>query len=484
MDYRKLTILHSNDMHGDFTPEEIDGKKVGGLSMLSGYVRKVREEEESAIYVIAGDMLQGSLIDSEFMGVSTIDLINLMQPDVVSLGNHEVDYGFGHLMFLARCAKFPIVNANLFVKNIDARLFDSHLILNVNGLNILFIGILTEDILDLTDEDPILNTFVDVHAAAREVEFIINNYRNVDIDLTVLLTHIGIDKDRELASLLKPELGVDLIIGGHSHTFMEQPEEVNNIVIAQAATGTNHIGRFDLVIDKDLNSIAEYRWQMVPVCEPECSKDPVMEAVLNRYIERTEEKYNRILTALPRRLEHGDRHRETELGNAAADALANSLGVDLFILGSGSLRTDGLGPLVTLGDLNTLFPYDDAGICLTITGKELRAMLQFFYQTYAAKKSLEYYQYNRGTLIRYDRETGYIKEIRIQNQPLDDKKTYTIVFQNYHIVHLAANFGREVNAIPKVRPDRTVTTSCRDILQESLAKGLFTGKIEGRIIAE
>ena len=72
---KKLTLLHSNDLHGDFLVEKVDDKLVGGVSMLSGYVNKVRREEENVVYAIAGDMFQGSLIDSEYKGVSTIEIM-------------------------------------------------------------------------------------------------------------------------------------------------------------------------------------------------------------------------------------------------------------------------------------------------------------------------------------------------------------------------------------------------------------------------
>ena len=90
---KKLTILHSNDLHGDFLAEQVDQTLVGGVSRLSGYINKVRNEEKNVIYTISGDMFRGSLIDSEFQGISTIEIMNLLAPDVVSLGNHEVDYG-------------------------------------------------------------------------------------------------------------------------------------------------------------------------------------------------------------------------------------------------------------------------------------------------------------------------------------------------------------------------------------------------------
>ena len=131
---KKLTLLHSNDMHGDFLVENVDNKLIGGVSMLSGYINKVRREEKNVAYVIAGDMFQGSLIDSEYKGISTIEIMNLLAPDVVTIGNHEVDYGLAHLLFLEKCANFPIINANMFLKSNGRRLFKSHEILHIDGM--------------------------------------------------------------------------------------------------------------------------------------------------------------------------------------------------------------------------------------------------------------------------------------------------------------------------------------------------------------
>ena len=68
---KKLTLLHSNDLHGDFLAEQVDDKLVGGVSMLSGYINQVRQAEPNVIYAIAGDMFRGSIIDSEYKGIST-----------------------------------------------------------------------------------------------------------------------------------------------------------------------------------------------------------------------------------------------------------------------------------------------------------------------------------------------------------------------------------------------------------------------------
>ena len=129
--YKKLVLLHSNDMHGDFFAEDVNSELVGGVSMLSGYIGKVKKEEENVIYCVAGDMFRGSVIDSEYQGVSTIEIMNMLAPDVVTIGNHEVDYGLSHLLFIEKCAKFPIINSNLYVKINESRLFKPYHIISI-----------------------------------------------------------------------------------------------------------------------------------------------------------------------------------------------------------------------------------------------------------------------------------------------------------------------------------------------------------------
>ena len=93
-------------------------------------------------------MVQGSIIDSEYKGISTMEIMNYLAPDVVALGNHEFDYGLPHLLFLEKMANFPIVNANLYIKPYNKRLMRPYLILERDGFDILFTGIITEKIMD------------------------------------------------------------------------------------------------------------------------------------------------------------------------------------------------------------------------------------------------------------------------------------------------------------------------------------------------
>src|SRR4030042_2064348 len=137
MKTKKFIILHSNDMHGDFLAEVTKGKGklIGGLALLSGYINKVRQEEENVLYVISGDMVQGSLIDSEYKGISTMEIMNYLSPDVVAIGNHEVDYGLPHLLFLEKIANFPMVNANIYIKHFEKRMMRPYHIIKRAGFD-------------------------------------------------------------------------------------------------------------------------------------------------------------------------------------------------------------------------------------------------------------------------------------------------------------------------------------------------------------
>jgi 5'-nucleotidase len=247
MHTKKFTILHSNDMHGDFFSEDAKekGELIGGLALLSGYINKVRAQEENVLYVISGDMLQGSTIDTEYKGISTIEIMNYLAPDVVALGNHEFDYGLPHLLFLEKMANFPIVNANLYIKKYNRRLMQPFKILTKAGFQIMFTGIITEKVIDAIKQDDLIGSFITLQEASREVGKICNAYKHDDIDLTILLTHIGIESDIALAKILHPDWGVDMIIGGHSHTILEKPKKINKILIAQAGVGTDQIGQLE-----------------------------------------------------------------------------------------------------------------------------------------------------------------------------------------------------------------------------------------------
>lgn len=468
--YKKLTILHSNDLHGDFFSEENNEDLVGGASRLSGYVSKTREEEKNVIYAIAGDMFRGNIIDSEYQGISTIEIMNMISPDIVTIGNHETDYGLAHLLFLEKCAKFPIINANLFIKSNKARLFKPYKIIKKDGMKILFIGIVTEEVLANTKSEGLIGTFVDVAEAAQEVGHICNTYNSLDIDFTVLLTHIGFEEDKKLAKLLDPAWGVDVIIGGHSHTLIDEPVVVNNIPIVQAGTGTDQIGRFDIEIDTKTNSISKYTWKCIPINDKTCPRDEKLEEIIDSFKNQTDLKYGRVITRFNRELTHPDRYQETELGDLFADILKDSLGLDIMLLGSGSIRKEQLGPIVTLQDLMEIFPYDDKIYMVTVTGKQLRDMLKYMLRDEAFEGDhTEFYQLSNGLHLEYDFKSKTITNFTYEGRVIEDTDEFRLGLQHFHITNLDIGFGMKLEDIEKNGKARILTSSCRDILEEYMS---------------
>ena len=483
MNTKQITLLHSNDMHGDFLADHVDDKLTGGVSMLSGYLNKCRNEDPNVIYAIAGDMFRGSVIDSEFQGLSTIQIVNLLAPDVVTLGNHETDYGVAHLLFLEKMATFPIVNANLYIKQNDTRLFRPCYIMEIDGMKILFIGILTEDVISQTKGEKLIGSFIGIQEAAEEVGKICNAYNAMDIDLTVLLTHIGFEEDKKLAAMLDPDWGVDLIIGGHSHTFLDEPAVVNGIPIVQAGTGTDQIGRFDLVIDTDDNCIASYKWQAVPINETTCPKDERIEELIGSIKAKTDLKYAKVVANFDYDLEHHDRWAQTELGGVFADAMKESLGVDVFLMGSGSVRKYHMGPIVTFQDFTECYPYDGKSYGLKLTGAQLKKALLHIYRDDAwLGDHTEFYQLSKGMHVVYHRPLRQLLICELNGEKIDDEKIYTVGIQEYHYNNLPEFLNLSYEEVKANGEPRVLTTSDVQTLLEYFANNKHLGfGLEGRL---
>ncbi|MGI6278573.1 MAG: bifunctional metallophosphatase/5'-nucleotidase [Patescibacteria group bacterium] len=482
---KKFTILHSNDMHGDFLAEvkRGGGKLIGGLALLSGYINRVRKEEENVLYLISGDMIQGSLIDSEYKGISTIEITNYLAPDVVALGNHEFDYGLPHLLFLEKMANFPIVNANLYIKKYYKRLMRPYLIINKAGFDILFTGIITEKVMDSIKQDELIGSFISLEEASSEVGKICNAYKSQDIDLTILLTHIGYESDIKLAQMLKPEWGVDLIIGGHSHTVLKKPKMVNGALIAQAGVGSDQIGRFDITVDDDTNSIVDYQWQLIPIDNNLAKPDKNLEKFINSFKKDVDRKYKVLITKFAKTLTHPRREEETSLGNLIADAFAQRAGSDVVLIGSGSIRIKKMGPLVTLKDLLTCFPYDDSLRQYQINGQALKKIFTHIMRVDNRDGEGECYQTNRGVQAIYNDKKKKLISLTINDQEVKNEKIYTLCLQGYHVKSAPDYLNISHEELLGSGQEKIITTSAQQVLEEYLRNHQnLTSQVEERLV--
>lgn len=482
---KRFTILHSNDMHGDFLAEVHgqEGKLIGGLALLSGYINQVRRDEENVLFVISGDMVQGSLIDAEYKGISTMEIMNYLAPDVVALGNHEFDYGLPHLLFLEKMANFPIVNANLYIAKYNKRLMQPYLILNRAGFDILFTGVITEKVMDALRQDELISSFVTLEEASREVGKITNAYKNDDIDLTVLLTHIGFESDVQLAQLLKPEWGVDVIIGGHSHTVLDHPEEVNGVLIVQAGVGTDQVGRLDIVVDDDTNRIVDYQWRLIPIDDELATPDRKLAEYIASFQTTLDRKYNTIICKFATELTHPHRYVETSLGNLVADAFAAVAQCDVMLVGSGSIRVEAIGPLVTLRDLRTCFPFDDTLTRYAVRGSTLRRIFAHIMRPSNRTAEGECYQVNRSVRATYRDVDHALVTLTVNEEPVAPADRFTICLQGYHVRNAAAYLDVTPEELVAAGNTRVVATSAQEVLEEYLRTHQnVQSRVDGRLV--
>ncbi len=484
MNTKQFTILHSNDLHGDFKSSYVDAHDhhEGGLSLLSGYINRVKQEKENVLYFISGDIVQGSLLCSEFQAISSIELINYLSPDAVALGNHEFDYGFAHLLFLEKLAYFPIISANLYIKKHNRRIMNSHLIIEKDGFEILVIGILTEEALASIGREPAIAKLVTIKNACDEIGMICNTYKTEDIDLTIVLTHIGLEEDKKLAAQLNPTWGVDMIIGGHSHTIMDKPLLVNNIIIAHAGEGTNQIGRFEITVDDDTNSIVKYYWDLVPINCNTVDNDLDLQNFLEGLQSELDIRLNTLICRFLEPLEHSRHDGESAIGNLFADILMNQSRADIALVGSGSIRANTLGPAVTLGHIKTIYPFDDKLIKVKLSGKQLLAIFNAYLDPENRSNSGEFYQTSHNIRVQYCLSDKTVSSFTINGQQIEGDANYKVCIEEYHFNNLKNIFNFSAEEISLLKP-RVAAHSCRDVFIEYLG-GLnaISSSIEGRII--
>jgi 5'-nucleotidase/UDP-sugar diphosphatase len=333
--------------------------------------------------------------------------------------------------------------------------------------------------------DELIGTFVTLEEAGAEVGKICDAFKNDDIDLTILLTHIGFESDKELAAMLRPEWGVDMIIGGHSHTVLAQPAEVNGILIVQAGTGTNQIGRFDIEVDDDTNSIVDWKWRLIPIDDKIAAPDARMAEFIESFKSVVDRKYGVVITKFAERLTHPLREEESTLGNLLADALAESTASDVVLLGAGSVRVEELGPAVTLMDFMGCFPYDDSLTRYTVTGSELKHAFNHWMRPENRDGEGECYQVNTGVRAVYSNAARELVSLTVKGAPVDDDATYTLVLQGYHAKNVKPYLDLTPDDLVAAGPRWVAATSAQTVLKEWLLAHQNTCcKIEGRLVYE
>jgi len=255
-----LTILHTNDVHSRIDPFPMDGSRnqgLGGVAARSELIKQLRIEQDQVLLFDAGDIFQGTPYFNLFKGEPEIKAMTAMGYDAATVGNHDFDAGLQNLADqLNAHASFPMIVSNydftgtpMQDKSIPYRIYKKgRLKIGVTGVGIELQGLVPESLYGNTK-------YLDPVQKANEAADLL---KKRGCDLVICLSHLGYKYQENKISdvlLAQQSQNIDLIIGGHTHTFLNQPDVVKNrngadVIINQVGFGGINLGRLDFAFDR------------------------------------------------------------------------------------------------------------------------------------------------------------------------------------------------------------------------------------------
>ncbi|GEM54646.1 metallophosphatase [Flavobacterium branchiophilum] len=260
---KHLTILHTNDVHSYIDPFPADDPRnpnMGGVSRRAEVIHHIRKENPNVLLLDAGDIFQGTPYFNYYGGELEFKLMSMMQYDAATIGNHDFDNGLDGLLAQMPHAKFDFLSANYdFSKTQLDSFVKPYKIFIKNGIKVGVFG-LGVALYGLVDKKNYKETvYLDPFEISQDMVKILKHEQHCD--LVICLSHLGYQyknepqkpSDLQLAAASK---GIDLIIGGHTHTFLDKPTIVKNaedkdVIVNQVGCYGLNMGRIDFYVDQD-----------------------------------------------------------------------------------------------------------------------------------------------------------------------------------------------------------------------------------------
>ncbi len=242
--YIPLTLLHTNDLHGRvYLPGQAQG-----LTKIATLVRRVRAEMPNVLLMDAGDIIHGTPEEKAFRGEPGISAMNALGYDVATAGNHEFGFGQDVLRGALRSARFPFLSANVLDERTGKAWggLISYIVRTVEGARVAVLGLTTRDTIKFEWPRTLLGIrFADPVETARALVPRLRDEERADV--VIALSHLGALADGLLAAAVP---GIDVILGGHSHTTLAEQVWVGDTLILQTGAHGHALGRVDLIVRK------------------------------------------------------------------------------------------------------------------------------------------------------------------------------------------------------------------------------------------
>ncbi len=399
-DTYRLTIMHTNDVHGAYGPYDAaaDATTDGGAARQATVIEQIRAEGGNSILIDGGDRFTGTLFHQQWRGEDSARIMNAMGYDVMTVGNHEFDDGNEGLVKLVDSVEFPIVTANITFGADLSEKIKPYAIIEEGGQQIGVIGLTPPDTGILSSPADDVTFTADM---AGVVQAAVDELTAAGVNKIVMLTHIGLAADMEVGALVS---GVDVIIGGHSHTLLGnaytaaeesypvvvQDKDGNNVYIVQAGSSLRYIGRLNVTWDAE-GVVTAAAGDTIFLSRYITPNADILAIINELRVPITE------LTATPVGESQvflvGDRSvcraEECNLGNLITDAMRAYSGAQIAITNGGGIRSNvPVGAdipadltlpevyAVTLGDVLTVLPFGNTVATFELKGSDVVAALE------------------------------------------------------------------------------------------------------------
>lgn len=490
-----LTVVHTNDLHAHLEPTKRREKSFGGYARTATIIRELRSKEPNTIVLNAGDTFQGTLFFNVYVGLADLAIMNAIGYDAMTVGNHEFDRGPKPLADFAKLARFPIVSANLDLSQepLLKDLIKPSTIIEVGGQKVGVIGLTTPDAANISSPGDNV-VFRPVEDAIKEQ---VAAFEAQGIDKIVLLSHIGYEEDVALAPKLK---GVDVIVGGHSHTLLGDAVEGltppggpyptvakdaagNTVLIVQAHEWGKTVGHLKVRFDEK-GHVVNWTGSKPIIMDESVAEDPLVATMVAAFLKpiaaKSGEVIGRTISGLSRDLaEQG----ENLMGNAIADAMLEATkksGAVMAFMNAGGVRAAIEPGEITYGMVIGVQPFNNTLTILDLTGAELKAALEHGVSKYPTYDGA-FLHVSSGSRFVFDpaRPSGdRIIELVVAGKPWSATATYRVCTNNF------TAGGGDFHDVLKAAKGYRLDTGLLDVdalIEYLRAHSPLDAKLEGRI---
>ena len=430
----EIVFMFNNDVHGRVNDDSWAGSM--GYATIKNIVDEVRANYEHTYLIAAGDMFHGTTFATLEEGESVVEVMNAVGYDIMVPGNHDFDYGQDRLLELELLADFPLISANIQYDADDSDMFDPYFIQEFGDVTVGFFGVTTPDTTYMTHPLNVVGlNFLDPETQAA---MYVEELEEMGADVIVMLAHVGLDESSSITTedIAMNVDGIDIIIDGHSHTYLPQGQMVNDTLIVSTGEYNKNLGILTFTVED--GEIIKYNGILINADEAEMLNlgiDQDVQDIIDAIEVDQEEILSVVIGQTAVELDgvrDNVRTGETNLGKIITDSMIVATGADIAITNGGGIRASIAVGDITVGDVITVLPFGNIIVTMDLTGAEIIEALEHGTSSYPSSSG----KYPHVSGLTYDllwtsNGNSRVDNVMIGGVAIDLNATYSVATNDF-----------------------------------------------------